>query len=338
MRSLDSVVRKAEAQQIIRNSLRRLEQLLEEEHPLVLKHAMSAVGIAHTSELSLAEFDRLLSYVRQQVPGVTLQLFSKLSLMDLGLVGYAAARAGTVGEALRIVNNYHELTSDRFRPVFEVEWELARILPVAKIGFADELIDIAEDNLAGTWNLLRQLMGSKACSKEIKVKFSYQRPDYDHWYRKIFGKEVEFGAERTEMLFPSAWLNIPVSVSNPDISGIFSVVCEQLLGPPSHQADIVSSVRTLLMSRQGRTMPSIEEAASLLNMSIDQLRKRLWRQGCSFKALVLETRMMLGINYLEATSFSIQEIAYLLGYNHSGAFSRAFKRYYGVAPVSIRGQ
>ena len=47
--------------------------------------------------------------------------------------------------------------------------------------------------------------------------------------------------------------------------------------------------------------------------------------------------MVLAKNYLESTSLGIQEIAYLLDYSHPGAFSRAFKKYYGIAPLSCRG-
>lgn len=76
--------------------------------------------------------------------------------------------------------------------------------------------------------------------------------------------------------------------------------------------------------RQGRTMPRVGTAAQALNLSSEQFRKRLWRQ------LVLEARMVLGKNYLEATQFSSQEIAYLLDYAHPGAFTRAFKGYYSL--------
>ncbi len=125
-------------------------------------------------------------------------------------------------------------------------------------------------------------------------------------------------------------------MANPEIAELYSVVCERLLGPATRATDTVASVRTLLLTRQGRTMPRVESAAKTLNLSTEQLRKRLWRQGSSYKALVLEARMVLGKNYLEATSFSIQEIAYLLDYSHPGAFSRAFKNYYGVSPLSCR--
>jgi AraC-like DNA-binding protein len=40
--------------------------------------------------------------------------------------------------------------------------------------------------------------------------------------------------------------------------------------------------------------------------------------------------------YLAGQSFSIGEIAYLLGYSEPAAFHRAFKRWHGVTPAAYR--
>ena len=207
---------------------------------------------------------------------------------------------------------------------------------VASPAFATEMKDIAEDHLAGTWNMLGQLLGDRAKPEQNQVNLAYAPPSYHSLYDKVFGTPVNFNQERTELVFPAGWLTLPVAMANPGMAKFYSVVCERLLGPAARETDTQASVRTLLLTRQGRTMPRIDDAAAALNLSKEQFRKRLWRQGTSYKALVLEARMALGKNYLEATSFSIQEIAYLLDYSHPGAFSRAFKTYYGIAPLSCR--
>jgi len=85
-------------------------------------------------------------------------------------------------------------------------------------------------------------------------------------------------------------------------------------------------------------MLRLEEAAGEMRMSTAQLRKRLYRSGTSYKKIVLEVRMILGRHYLESTHLSIQEVAYLLDYSQPGPFSRAFKKYFGQAPITIRNQ
>jgi AraC-like DNA-binding protein len=152
----------------------------------------------------------------------------------------------------------------------------------------------------------------------------------------VFGGKARFDEERTELIVPSAWLGHPVASANPEIAELSATVCERLLGPASREGNTITAVQTLLLSRPGRIMPGVEAAADALKLSPEQLRKRLWRQGSSYKSLVLEARMALGRNYLQATTLSIQEIAYLLDYSHPGAFSRAYKKYYGIAPNSCR--
>jgi AraC-like DNA-binding protein len=100
--------------------------------------------------------------------------------------------------------------------------------------------------------------------------------------------------------------------------------------------DTPRAVRRLLLSRPGKRMLRLEEAADELLMSTAQLRKRLYRAETSYKNIVLETRMGLARHYLESTPLSVQEIAYLLDYAQPGPFSRAFKKYYGFPPRNAR--
>ena len=69
---------------------------------------------------------------------------------------------------------------------------------------------------------------------------------------------------------------------------------------------------------------------------MSQLRKRLYRENTSYKEIVLEVRMTLAQHYLEATTLSVQEIAYLLDYSQAAPFSRAFKAYFGYPPQAAR--
>lgn len=343
MGHMTTASRAAEVEKIVYNCLNRLEVVLGEDKKSFLDKSLHTAGVSVAARgtgagLSLEKMDQLLFYLRKDLPGITLELFSALTLMDLGLIGYAASSADTVGYALKIVNNYYELTSDRFRPVMELEGEKVHIIPVIDASFRGEFMDIAEDLLAGTWNLLRQLLGLQADAELIEVRLAYAPPSYHAAYEQAFGVKARFNQERSELSFPSAWLDLPVATSSPEIVELAASVCERLLGPASRESDTLSAVSNLLLSRPGRSMLGVEAAAKALNLSSEQLRKRLSRQGRSYKVLVLETRMMLGRNYLQATGLSVQEIAYLLDYSHPGAFSHAFKKCFGVTPLGCRQQ
>ncbi|MGL4564888.1 MAG: helix-turn-helix transcriptional regulator [Halioglobus sp.] len=59
-------------------------------------------------------------------------------------------------------------------------------------------------------------------------------------------------------------------------------------------------------------------------------------EGTSFMDLVQDSRMQLAQKYLSSSSRSVVETAYLLGFSEPSTFSRAFKRWTGVAPAEYR--
>jgi AraC-like DNA-binding protein len=76
----------------------------------------------------------------------------------------------------------------------------------------------------------------------------------------------------------------------------------------------------------------------MFHMSVNQFRKRLYREETSYKKVVLDLRMALAQYYLDTTALSVQEIAYMLDYSQPAPFSRAFASYYGYPPSRSRDQ
>jgi AraC-like DNA-binding protein len=113
-------------------------------------------------------------------------------------------------------------------------------------------------------------------------------------------------------------------------------MCNQVLGHTPYGADIITQTKRLLIHRPGQRIYRVEEAAAALGLAPIQFRKRLYRVGTNYKRIVLETRMELALHYLQSSLMSIQEIAYLLDYEHPSQFCRAFKSYYGQPPSEFR--
>ena len=82
--------------------------------------------------------------------------------------------------------------------------------------------------------------------------------------------------------------------------------------------------------------PGQQQIASALHMSNRTLQRKLREEGTSFKDLLQDTRMQLARKYLLSPGRSVVETAYLLGFSEPSTFSRAFKRWTGVAPVDYR--
>ena len=199
-----------------------------------------------------------------------------------------------------------------------------------------EMRNIVEDSFAGNWRTLKLLLADAVDFRRAKISFSYPAPEYESTYRETFECRLEFDADHSELRFPVAWLQQPIASANQTMVDVCTAMCERLIGTGEDRRDTSHVVRRLLLSRPGRKMYRLEEAAAELNLSTSQLRKRLYRAGTSYKQLVLEIRMALAKHYLEDTDLAVQEIAYLLDYSQPAPFSRAFKSYFGTAPQFSR--
>lgn len=335
--------RQEEESRIVANWLRRIQEALRGKPSNLYLGAIERAGLAGTDllsahKLSLSHLDVVIDSVRQQVPDITLRMLESSDLLDLGLMGYAALSSRTVGNAVRIMLRYQDLTSDRYTEATSMEDGYFYIRPVPRMQFITQLINIAEDCLAGNWRMFEVLLGADANLRGASAHFAFPEPEYSETYYRVFKPcEVMFNAEVTELKIPQEWFSLPVASANAVMSGVTAAVCERMLGPDnSSRMDTPRAVRRLLLSSPGRRMLRLEEAAAELQMSTAQLRKRLYRAQTSYKKIVLDTRMGLARQYLGSTPLSIQEIALLLDYSQPGPFSRAFKKYYGFPPRNAR--
>lgn len=336
--------RQAEQSKITANWIARMKECMtESDHPTILADALRDVGITAQDiesrmNIEQRQLDEALQIVLKRVPDISLRMFARAEISDLGVMGYAAINTDAVGKALTFLLRYHELTSDRYFDTLTVEDNVVIISPTPRMAHMQNFVNVAEDSIAGNFRMLGLLLGSSVDYTQSSVHFDFPEPDYVDTYQEVFECPCYFEAERSELRFPAKWLDQPIASANQTLADVCTAMCERLLGAGESSRETPQMVRRLLLSRPGRRMYRLEEAAAELNLSTTQLRKRLYRAGTSYKNLVLEIRMALAQHYLADTDLAIQEIAYLLDYSQPAPFSRAFKSYYGVAPEQSRQQ
>jgi len=332
-----------EESQIVVKWLSRLHQCLQDQSPGLFKEAIARTKLSNEQlrsgeGLTQEHFDASMDFVRRQFPDIIFRFMRELDLHDLGMLGYAVLSCPTVGKGLSLMARYLELTSDRYTEDQFVEGNFHVIRPASTWRHLGEDESIAEDCLCGNWQAVRLMLGPESDYHGAQAHFAYAPPAHHDAYHAYFEPcNVHFDAKHTELKIPLTWLERPVTTANVMVSDVTASICERLLGPGrTARVDTARSVRRLLLSRPGKKMLRLEEAAEELRMSTAQLRKRLYRAGTSYKSIVLEVRMKLAQHYLESTHLSIQEIAYLLDYSQPGPFSRAFKKYFGYPPNALR--
>lgn len=81
---------------------------------------------------------------------------------------------------------------------------------------------------------------------------------------------------------------------------------------------------------------SNEKVAQKLNMSTRTLQRKLKASHTTFRTLLDEVRHEFAANYIQDSTFSLMEIAFVLGYSEYSSFSRAYKSWTGISPSEIR--
>jgi AraC-like DNA-binding protein len=340
--SLSIVSRDAQESRIAANWLRRLERCLGDDGaPLFLQALretqISQGDIDRANNIKQTQLDQVSRIVRADIPDITLRMFAMAELSDLGLTGYAAVNSGSVGRAMAVLYQYHSLTSDRYSDQLERVGNTALVRPVPLFSHLHDMQNIVEDSFMGNWRCLQILLGDTFNPGRIRLDFQHAAPPHAATYEAVFiGAKLNFEAEQNELHFPARWLDSPVNNAIEGMENIYTAMCERVLGPGDGAGDTAGQVRRLLLSRPGRKMLRLEEAAQYLRLSATQLRKRLYRVNTSYKSLVLEIRLELAKHYLLDTKLTVQEISYLLDYSQPAPFSRAFKLNCGLAPEQFR--
>lgn len=95
------------------------------------------------------------------------------------------------------------------------------------------------------------------------------------------------------------------------------------------------SVMSALLGRAGRFTMEVEDVAEDLNMTADELRYDLKKQGKEFMELRKAVRKHLAIKGL-IQGGSIDSISCQLGYSEQKTFSNMFKLWTGMSPGKFR--
>ena len=95
-------------------------------------------------------------------------------------------------------------------------------------------------------------------------------------------------------------------------------------------------VTSALMEALPAGTPDVGSVAERLGISTRSLQRRLRGDGTSFNETLKSLRARLSKHYLDNTSLSGSQIAFLLGFDDPNSFIRAFRDWTGTTPENMR--
>ncbi len=249
---------------------------------------------------------------------------------SLGLVGQLMRNAPTLGRALQdLVDNQHRYVrgASPYLIVRErVAWGGYAVYQPGTEG-ADHLRDGA---MAVGFNVMRELCGASP----DEVLLSRMPPADVQPYRSFFRVPVRFDAEQSAFIFPASELERPVSGADSRMRATLEELVAKYwtIALPSVTDQIVRMLRPRVLFGD----VSLEAVARSLAMHPRTLNRRLRAEHTTFRRLLNEARFDVAQQLLAGTRMEVSAISGALGYAEPSAFTHAFHRIAGAAPLEWR--
>jgi AraC-like DNA-binding protein len=168
--------------------------------------------------------------------------------------------------------------------------------------------------------------------------FAYAAPAGVAEYQAFFNRPVRFDAPANGLLVSPTVLHERLETADTRLRQALDVHLQGLVPQPPATRSLLERARSLVGDSLADGDPSMAAIASSLHMSRSTLRRRLRQLGTTHRALLQEVRRDRALRYLEQQELSIEEIAYLVGYDDSTAFHKAFRKWTGATPAELRGR
>jgi AraC-like DNA-binding protein len=181
-------------------------------------------------------------------------------------------------------------------------------------------------------------IGRRGTGRPVNPKrVEFQRPEaHREIYEAHFGCPVRFDARQNALIFNKADVERPFLTHNPDLLAIVAPQLEAELTQQLAHKTVSGQVKGILKKLLAGRRPALEAVAGELRLSTRTLQRRLTGERATFQQLIEDARRELAHHYLLHSSLELNETAYLLGYEDSNSFFRAFHHWEGTSPGQWR--
>jgi AraC-like DNA-binding protein len=178
----------------------------------------------------------------------------------------------------------------------------------------------------------RRGTGHLVTPKRVELK----RSEATGFHEAYFKCPITFGARRNALVLHATDLDRPFITYNAELLEMLNPQLERALEERRAQSSVSEQVKWILKRLLAGSRPEIAAVARELGLSDRTLQRRIIDDGASFRQLLLEVRQELAHEYLNRPEMDVTEVAFLLGYEDSNSFYRAFRTWEGTTPSQLR--
>lgn len=250
-----------------------------------------------------------------------------------GSVGMAAIVSPTLGEALKILEQFIGSRCKVFKPELKQEnndacWSIHQPVNQFQLSSNAKIFFL----LIGFVQIAKKLTG---LSHLGKVELQMPEPIGFYQISHQLAVTCLFNQKSNRWIFPKEYLAQPVLTADPMLAPLLNAQCkrdiEKLKLKSGWKGRVKQVAEKLLLNGEIETL-KVGQVAQIMNMSERTLQRYLALDDTSFTLLVDSLKKEHAQKLLAQNNMSIEKVALMLGYAETSHFTRAFKRWMGVTP------
>lgn len=180
-----------------------------------------------------------------------------------------------------------------------------------------------------------QLISTATNQKLLPVKITATFHDESEEIVKYYRVPIEVNSSNT-ITFKLADLLRPFNTENTSILEYLEPELKKKLADLDIDDSYGKRVRTSLVELLPRGKANIEDVAQALGISKRTLQRKLKSENTNFQQQLNTIRETLAKNYLLNTAMTSDDIAFLLAYQETNSFLRAFNTWTGMSVQQYR--
>lgn len=252
---------------------------------------------------------------------------------NAGLAGLAAINAPTVGDALRIMRDYLNLSQTGFS--VDLDEQDGTAIASAQLTHPDMESgeQMAEGATAALVSFMRRLLGEQWRPELLLLTRPKSRRAkvFDCFVRA----PIQFSAAQCGIAFPASTLSLPLRDRN---EKHFDLLLSTLNDSDARRfTSLETEVKSIMRMQLGRGALTLESVAAAFNCGSRTFARRLERVGLVYSAMVDDVKYETARSLLRS-DMKLAEIAEALGYAEASVFTRSFRRWSGQTPSAWRLQ
>lgn len=162
-----------------------------------------------------------------------------------------------------------------------------------------------------------------------------KQPMKNSAYADFIGKAITVG-DKNRLVFSKEDALVPFISRNESMWEFFEPELKRRLSMMETDDSCAARVRSALMELLPSGECTIDDVAKKLGYSKRSLQRKLQEEDTNFQKQLNHTRELLARTYRANTDMTTEDIAFLLGYQESGSFLRAFTVWTGQTVIEYR--